>query len=103
MIVTVQHDTFVHEPTAVLDYGFIWTLFLDNAGGDTIATSVWSYEGDDAELLLENDTFQDGITAIWISLGTLKMKYYVTNTITTAAGRTAVNTFYIYIDTDTEE
>jgi hypothetical protein len=78
---------------AVLDYSIDYTLWL---AGDTISSSAW--------------TFDAGITGIpvsigspyakattWLSGGTAGTTYNVTNTITTAAGRTEVVVFKVYV------
>lgn len=70
------------DPDAVLDFGFDWETWLD---GDTIAASTWAVP---SGITKDSDLFTAvGITAIWLSGGTLYEVYRLVNRITTAAGR----------------
>jgi hypothetical protein len=67
--------------TATKDFGVDWTNWL---GSDTIATSSWTVPAGITEVTRSNTT---KITTIWLSGGTLGTAYTLTNTITTAGGR----------------
>jgi hypothetical protein len=70
------------DPSAVLDYGCDWTDWL---AGDTISISAWVIP---AGLTEEDSGKTDTLTTVWLSGGTLGNRYTITNTITTAGGRT---------------
>jgi hypothetical protein len=72
---------FIKDPDAVLDYSVDWAAWLDT---DTIATSVWS----SPEGMTVVDTTNVATSAtVWLSGGTVGMRYRITNHIVTAAGR----------------
>ncbi len=82
-------------PTEVLDYGLDWNapgeLWL---GSDTIASSAWTVDAG----LTKGATSNTLTTAsVWLSGGALGTSYTVTNTITTAGGRTGVRSFRVVI------
>lgn len=70
------------DPDEVLDYKLDWT---DRLAGDTVATSVWAAE---AGITIDSNVFDDTSATVWVSGGTAGTTYRMTNTITTAAGRT---------------
>lgn len=81
------------DPDSVLDYLINWLPWLtstDVVSGetvvDTITTSTWVDVPDD--LTNESDVKTDSTTTIWLSGGVADQTYYLTNRITTAAGRT---------------
>lgn len=70
------------DPDEVLDYAIDWAPRLN---GDTIATSQWMVP----EGITAGDELSTASTAtIWLSGGTDKTGYILTNRITTAGGRT---------------
>jgi hypothetical protein len=72
---------FLKDPDAVNDFTVDWSAWLDT---DTIATSVWSSpEGMTVDLATNTATS----ATIWLSGGTIGLRYRVTNHITTTAGR----------------
>jgi len=74
--------TFTKDPSAVLDYAIDWSAWL---GSDTIATSTWSVP---TGITRDSDTNTTTRATIWLSGGTAGQTYQLTNTITTAGGRT---------------
>lgn len=79
------------DKDATLDYGVDWTEWLD---GDEIASSTWDVP---TGLTAGADSFEDGVTKIWLSGGTVGTRYSVTNEITTTAGRTDQRTIKILV------
>ena len=73
------------DPDEVLDYTIDWT---DRLTDETIETSTWTITGEDDELTQDTDTIANPYTVIWLSSGTLGVKYSLTNRITTTGGRT---------------
>lgn len=71
------------DPDEVLDYSLNWANAL---GTDTIQTSSWAIS--DSSLVENHSTNTSSLTVIWLEDGTLNQTYTVTNTITTAGGRT---------------
>lgn len=83
---TIYTKDFDKDPNAVKDYAIDWSLWLDS---DTVITSDWDVPtgltGSDEDIAV------DGLsTSLWLEGGTLKEDYDVTNTVTTAGGRTEV-------------
>lgn len=77
-----------HGTTSVLDYAMPWADWL---AGDDIATSVWTIapELEEGTLLERDDIDADGTTArVWVRPLEEWKVYTLTNTVTTAAGRT---------------
>lgn len=83
------------DPEADLDYRFDWEEWLD---GDTIATSVWTIEASSG-MSQHDASIVDGTdTIVWLSGGVRReWAYEVTNTITTAAGRTEERSLMVTI------
>jgi hypothetical protein len=81
----------VKDPDDILDYGWNWTPWL---GTDTIATSVWFAP---AAVTVGVDAHTTTHTSVWLSGGTRKQEYVVTNRITTAGGRTQDWSFILEI------
>lgn len=75
---------YTQDPTEVLDYSIDWADWLPT--GDTISTSVWSA---DTGLTVVGGGNTATTTTVWVSGGVICYLYRVTNTITTAGGRTA--------------
>lgn len=85
---------FVKSPTAVLDFGFDWTDWLDS--GETIEASSWSVP---SGLTNAGETFSTTQTKIWLSGGTAGTEYTVTNTIeTTESATEEVRSFILLVD-----
>jgi hypothetical protein len=72
------------DPQADLDYRFEWELWLD---GDTISTSDWAVQSGSG-FTMHDDSIDGTDTIIWLEGGNVAdVRWRVTNTITTAAGR----------------
>lgn len=78
------------RPAEVRDYSHDWSAFL---GEDTIDTSTWVVVG----ATKDSDTSDDTTVTIWLSAGTNGTVARLTNTITTAGGRTEVETFTLLV------
>jgi uncharacterized phiE125 gp8 family phage protein len=78
------------RPNEVRDYRHDWSLFLD---GDTIVTSDVTVSG----VTLDSDTNDADSVTVWLSGGTDGALATVTNTITTAGGRTETEVFTLCI------
>jgi hypothetical protein len=78
-------------PAAVEDFDIDWTVALD---GDTITASSWAITGGDAPapgtLAINSNSFTTTLAKIVLSAGNLGITYTLTNTVTTAAGQTLV-------------
>lgn len=75
----------------ILDYTVSWVDFLST---DTIATSAWVLDQGITDVSDSNTTTT---TTIFVSGGAVDKTYTLTNTITTAGGRTAVRSFLLSI------
>lgn len=82
----------VKDPQAIKDYSIDWSEWL--VGSDTIATSTWS-SSIPPSLTVNSDSKTDTTATVWVSGGTSGVHYNLTNTITTAGGRTAQRTITI--------
>lgn len=71
------------SPGETLDYTINWGLPL---AGDTITGSSWTIS--DSSLVDNHDSFTSTSATIWLEGGTNNANYSLTNTITTAGGRT---------------
>ena len=78
------------RPGEVRDYRHDWSAFLD---ADTIATSDVTVDG----VTLDSDTNDTTSVTVWLSGGTDGDLATVTNTITTAGGRTETEVFTLRI------
>lgn len=87
----VTAGTGMHDPNAVLDYGFNWTGWLDD--GDTISTFEVIVDG----VTLDSATRSGSVITAWISGGTVGRRATVTCRITTTEGRTDDRTLYLTI------
>ena len=76
----------------VLDYGVDWSGWLET--GDQIQTSSWAVE---AGLTVGGQQHDDASATIWLSGGAAGTRYWVTNRITTTAGRTAERAFRLRV------
>lgn len=75
----------IKDPDAYLDYTIDWSDWL--VSGDTISSSVWAIAGRDGALTTDANSNTTTTASIWLDGGTDTYKYFVTNSITTAAGR----------------
>jgi uncharacterized phiE125 gp8 family phage protein len=83
------------RPAEVRDYRHDWSAFLD---GDTISTSVWSATG----VTIDSDSHDTTSATVWLSGGSDGALARLTNTITTAGGRTESETFVLSISANAE-
>ncbi len=79
----------LQDPSDNLDYTIDWTDWL---GGDTIVTSSWVVTAGLTEGANANTTTS---ATVWLTGGTAGTSYVATNTIITAAARTANRSFNI--------
>lgn len=92
--------TFIKDPSAKLDYGVDWSLWL---GADTLVTSDWRVAtpttapaGAHLTMAAGPAPSIEGKTArVWVEGGVVGVVYELTNTITTTAGRTDERTLRI--------
>lgn len=70
------------DPNSTLDYVIDWEDWL---GADTITDSTWVATA--GITIDDGDQFTDTTATVWLSGGTDRATYLVTNHITTAAGR----------------
>lgn len=76
---------FYKRPAEILDYQMDWQRWLLD---DTITESVWSVPALAlADLTIDDSSFTNTTTTVWLKFGQQKTSYQVTNLITTAAGR----------------
>lgn len=71
------------DPSDVLDYRIDWTAILQ---GDTIEGSSWTVPVPSG-LVIDSQDFTDSRVVVWLSGGSVG-NHRITNTITTASGRT---------------
>lgn len=85
-------NTFIKDPSAVLDYVFDWSDWL--ATGEVISSHVITV---DTGLTKDSDSEASGIVTVWLSGGTAGENYKVACLITTSAGRTDERTIWIKV------
>jgi len=83
--------TMYKDPDARLDYVIDWSKWL---GDDTIVDSEWIVPDG---LVLDDESFTTSKTVVWLTGGTAKTRYEVTNRITTSDGRIDDRTILIYV------
>lgn len=88
--------TKIKDPAERKDYGRDWTDFLATVA-DTITESEWEIDGADDLLDDELPSHNETVTKVYLKAGTLGASYTVTNTITTAAGLVAKDSFTLAI------
>lgn len=88
-----RHKTATKDPDDILDYSIVWHKWLESIR-DTIIESEWIVEQGITNV---GSIFDDEKTTIWLSGGTDKKNYRVTNRIRTAGGRQADRTFIIRV------
>lgn len=74
--------TYLHDPSASLDYGFDWDDWL--ASGDSISQSEWTVP---SGLTKVADRIVGTIASVDISGGTVGTEYEIVNRIASAQGR----------------
>lgn len=82
----------VKDPDDVLDYSRTWDDLL--ADGEVITSSQWIVPSGITE---DSSTFNDTSATVWLSGGTAREDYYITNRITTDNARTMDRTFLIKV------
>lgn len=88
---------FIKDPDAILDYAVSWAAWLAEVS-DTLLISTWSIlENPGDALVVETDVSNNTVATIWLSGGTVGMKYALLNRVTTAGGRTNDRTIYVKI------
>lgn len=81
------------DPQSVLDYYIDWSDWM--TAGDSISTSSWDVSPD---TLTEGAAIDSGnLRGVWLSGGTVGVRYRVTNTIVTAQGRTEQQSLWIVV------
>ena len=84
------------DPQETIDYSIDWSGDL---GVDTINTSTWTFDANNADGLLvkSNPTRTATTTTIWLSAGTSGVAYGIRNTIVTTGARTFERTAKITV------
>lgn len=95
MSVAAPVREFVKDPASVLDFFFDWSDWLGS--WDNITGSTWAVVGSDALLVAGSATYAGSLTVAWLSAGTEGVSYDLSNTITTAQGRTEKRTARIIV------
>lgn len=79
-------------PTARRDYALDWSGLLED--GDALSSSTWAAQ---SGIKVEANGFADGKTVVWVSKGTPGEWYWLTNTVTTTAGRSETAECLVFI------
>ena len=82
---------FEHAPLAKLDYGFDWTLWLED--GETISTSSWEVS---SGLTKSNEQNLLGVTSVFVEGGVINTRYKLVNSIVTSVGRKDSRTITLF-------
>lgn len=88
------------DPSSVEPYGFDWTAYLAGLGSSvTIAASTWTVQGNDAALTVSNPSVVTGgkKTQMYLSGGTVGLRYTVTNRIHTTGTPAVVADRSLYV------
>lgn len=83
-------QTFIKDPSAVLDYAFDWSDWL--ASGETISSVVVTVP---TGITKDSNTNTTTVVTVWLSGGTDETEYAVACKIVTSAGRTDERTITI--------
>ena len=81
------------DPNAVLDFSIDWGPWLDT--GDTIETSTWTISPNTISTTANSHT--SSLATIWLTGGTVGVKYTILNHIVTLGGRANDATFKIHV------
>lgn len=84
---------FVKDPAAVLDYKVDWSAWLST--DETISTSTWPDVP--TGITKDSDASTTSTATIWLSGGTDRTDYRVTNRVVTNQGRTDERTLLIQV------
>jgi len=84
-------ERYTKDDDAILDYKVNWADWL---GVDTIVSSDWTVPTGITEEAASNTTTT---ATVWLSGGTIRNTYIVTNRIVTAAGRTDERSIRVYV------
>lgn len=86
---------FLKDPNATTDWTLDWSAWLNSTvTGDTIASVLWTVQ---AGLTKTQQTNTTTTATVWLSGGVLRKVYTITCQITTASGRTELNSFELLI------
>lgn len=86
---------YTKDPQADLDFRFLWAGWLD---GDTIDSSSWAVQSGSG-ITMHDDAIDGTDTIVWLSGGNVAdVRWTVTNTIVTAAGRTEERTLAVKVE-----
>ena len=88
-------QTYVKSATEVASFSINWS---DALGSATISTSAWAV---DTGITKDSDSKTNTVATIVLSSGTAGTTYTCTNTITTSASETWVDTLYIIVPSTT--
>jgi hypothetical protein len=91
MMASKVEKEFEHAPLAKLDYGFDWTLWLENT--ETISASSWEVPVD---LIKSNEQNLAGVTSVFVEGGIVSKRYEIINSITTSVGRKDSRTITLF-------
>lgn len=91
-----EMPTYKLAPGAELPHGWDWSLWLNS--GETITSSAWDVRTGLTVMSGEKAPRIDGaITLVWLTGGTPRQTYRVTNRITTSAGRKDERSFVVSV------
>lgn len=82
---------YTKDPDETVDFIINWAVHL---GSDTISSSSWAAE---TGITVDSNTNTTTTATVWLSGGTLKVYYLVTNTIVTDGGRTLEQSIRIHM------
>ncbi len=85
--------SFIKDPSAVLDYGFDWSDWLNT--GETISSVVWTVP---TGLTKDSQSNTSTIATVWLSSGTAGQSYQVACKIVTSVSRTDERSMMIIVE-----
>lgn len=85
-------DLFYQDPSATLDYPLDWSTHFPS---DPLTGSNWL--ASPSGIVVESDSFDNTSSTVWLSGGTLDVRYALTNRVTTQGGREDEHTIYVLI------
>lgn len=80
---------------STVDYSHDWSQWLSTPDTDRIISSTWSINK--SGLTQTTSIYTDTLATVFLSGGVVGDSYRVTNTITTAGGRTETRTFLVKV------